>query len=266
MHPALEKSDDINCQDVEEESNSQDLLLHLNNNSNYFQFWDLLDNSFESQPDIQFEELFEQNPDFNAPLNEKNNSSANKTDKQLCQKKTSDKSNNNSNHLSNVKDIKLDLNESNEKDNYFSINEKPKESINLKTQKGPLNIIKKKRLGRKRRNNCQKGKHNKYSYDNMTRKLKQILINLILNFVNNSIIKEEEIGMSIQKRKKRNKWEVNSIYILKKINQDIISKINREYNLNLLSSKLKDIFSQDITQKINSLDKDYNKKIPFTSI
>jgi len=95
----------------------------------------------------------------------------------------------------------------------------------------------------------------------MTRKLKQILINLILNFVNNSIIKEEEIGMSIQKRKKRNKWEVNSIYILKKINQDIISKINREYNLNLLSSKLKDIFSQDITQKINSLDKDYNKKI-----
>ena len=261
MHPALEKSDDINCQDVEEESNSQDLLLHLNNNSNYFQFWDLLDNSFESQPDIQFEELFEQNPDFNAPLNEKNNSSANKTDKQLCQKKTSDKSNNNSNHLSNEKDIKLDLNESNEKDNYFSINEKPKESINLKTQKGPFNIIKKKRLGRKRRNNCQKGKHNKYSYDNMTRKLKQILINLILNFVNNSIIKEEEIGMSIQKRKKRNKWEVNSIYILKKINQDIISKINREYNLNLLSSKLKDIFSQDITQKINSLDKDYNKKI-----
>lgn len=144
MHPALDKSDDINYQDVEEESNSQDLLFHLNNNSNYFQFWDLLDNSFESQPDIQFEYLFEQNPDFNAPLNEKNNSSANKTDKQLCQKKTSDKSNNNSNHLSNEKDIKLDLNESNEKDNYFSINEKPKESINPKTQKGPFNIIKKK--------------------------------------------------------------------------------------------------------------------------
>ena len=262
MHHALEKSDEINCQDVEEESNSQGLYILQKNYSDYFPFLDPLDNSIENQPENLIVDPFEEKPDYNAPLNEKNNSSAHKTDNQLCQKKTSDKSNNNSNHLSNEKDIKLDLNESNEKDKYFSINEKPKESINHKTQKGPFNIIKKIKLGRKTRNSCQKGKHNKYSYDNMTRKLKQILINLILNFVNNSIIKEEEIDMSIQKRKKRNKWEVNSIHILKKINQDIIKNINREYNLKLLYSKLKEILSENITGKIKkNLKKDYNKKL-----
>ena len=105
-------------------------------------------------------------------------------------------------------------------------------------------------MGRKRKNSYQKGKHNKYSYDNMTRKLKQILINLLLIFVNNSIIKEEEIDMSIQKRKKNNKWNLNSISILEKIDQNIIRDINREYNLNLLNLTLKEIFSEDISLKI----------------
>ena len=84
----------------------------------------------------------------------------------------------------------------------------------------------------------------------MTRKLKQILINLLLIFVNNSIIKEEEIDMSIQKRKKNNKWNLNSISILEKIDQNIIRDINREYNLNLLNLTLKEIFSEDISLKI----------------
>ena len=219
------------------------------------------DTSFENQSVTQFENLFEQDPSNNVPTNVKNNSSVNEADKQLSQKKTSDKSNNNSNHISNDKDIKLYLNESNEKESSLSINQKPINSVNPKTQKGPFNITKKKKLGRKRKNSYQKGKHNKYSYDNMTRKLKQILINLLLIFVNNSIIKEEEIDMSIQKRKKNNKWNVNSISILEKIDQNIIRDINREYNLNLLNLTLKEIFSEDISLKIKSLDIDNNKKI-----
>ena len=105
------------------------------------------DTSFENQSDIQFENLFEQDPNNNVPTNEKNNSSVNEADKQLSQKKTSDKSNNNSNHISNDKDIKLYLNllnESNEKESSLSINQKPINSVNHNTQKGPFNISKKK--------------------------------------------------------------------------------------------------------------------------
>ena len=108
------------------------------------------DTSFENQSDIQFENLFEQDPNNNVPTNVKNNSSVNEADKQLSQKKTSDKSNNNSNHISNDKDIKLYLNESNEKESSLSINQKPINSVNPNTQKVPFNITKKK-IGKKKK-------------------------------------------------------------------------------------------------------------------
>ena len=85
----------------------------------------------------------------------------------------------------------------------------------------------------------------------MTKKLKPLLINSILNFVNTTIIKEET-DTSIK---------VNSISLLVKIDQKIIGNTNREFNLNLLNSTLKEIFSKDITSKIKQKDKNYNKGI-----
>ena len=181
--------------------------------------------------------------------------------KNWVKKKTSDKSNNNPIGVSNDKDTKLDLNESNEKNNSGSINPKVINIIYPNIQKGPFNIIKKKKLGRKRRINGQKGKHNKFCYDNITRKLKGLLINnYILNFVN-TIIKEGEKSKSIKKREKNNKLEENKISVLVKINQEIIENIDREYNLNLLNLELKEIYSNNITPKIKNLKKDYNKKL-----
>ena len=95
-------------------------------------------------------------------------------------------------------------------------------------------------LGKKRRN----GTSNKYSYDNITKKLKALLMKSILNFVNNSL-KEEQMGKSK----------------LVKISENIIRNIYRENNLNLLCLTLKEIFSNDISLKIKRLDKNYNKKI-----
>ena len=95
-------------------------------------------------------------------------------------------------------------------------------------------------LGKKRRN----GTPNKYSYDNITKKLKALLMKSILNFVNNSL-KEEQMGKSK----------------LVKISENIIRNIYRENNLNLLCLTLKEIFSNDISLKIKRLDKNYNKKI-----
>ena len=107
-------------------------------------------------------------------LNDKNNSFPNETEQILSQKNTSDKSNNNSNFIYDDKEVKLDINESNEKDNNSSINQKVIDFTNPNPQKGPFNITKERKLGRKTKNSCQKGAHDKYSYDNMTKKLKQL--------------------------------------------------------------------------------------------
>ena len=144
----------------------------------------------------------------NLYLNDKNNLTPNETDQVISQKNTSDKSTNNSNRICDDKNIKFDLNESNEKDSSSSINQKDINIINTNTQKGPFNITKERKLGRKTKNSCQKGDHDKYSYDNMTKKLKQLLMNSFLNFVNANII-EEEKETSTQKRKKDSKWKVN---------------------------------------------------------
>ena len=193
-------------------------------------------------------------------LNDQNYSSPNETDQILSQKNTSDKSTNNSNFISDDKEVNLDLNESIEKDNSSSINQKAIIFTNANAQKGPFNITKERKLGRKTKNSCQKGAHDKYSYDNMTKKLKQLLMNSILNFVNINLI-EEEKETSAHKRKKNNKWKVNLTPCLVKIDQSIIGNIKVEYNINLLNLTLKEIFSQDITSKIKKFSKDYNKKI-----
>ena len=85
----------------------------------------------------------------------------------------------------------------------------------------------------------------------MTKKLKPLLINSILNFVNTAII-NEVTDTSIK---------VNSISLLVKIDQKIIGNTTREFNLNLLNSTLKEIFSNDITSKIKEKEKNYNKEI-----
>ena len=203
MEQAFDKSYYPNYQEFNAEYNIQQNILQLNDYSNNYLYKSPFDISSEDIPENPFEDLFEQKFDSNAPKNEKNISSSNETDKKLSQKKTSDKSNNNPIGISNDKDIKLDLNESNEKNNSGSINPKAINIIYPNTQKGPFNIIKKKKLGRKRRINGQKGKHNKYCYDNITRKLKGLLINnYILNFVN-TIIKEGEKSKSIKKKRKK---------------------------------------------------------------
>lgn len=156
------------------------------------------------------------------------------------------------------KNIKFNLNENNEKDSSSSINQKDIDIINNNTQKGPFNITKERKLGRKTKNSCQKGVHDKYSYDNMTKKLKQLIMNSILNFVNaTKIIEEKET--STQKRKKDSKWKANLTPCLDKIDQNVIGNIEVEYNINLLKLTLKEIFSQGITSKIKKFKKDYKK-------
>jgi hypothetical protein len=256
--------DSPNYQQIEEDDYNISNIIFQNDIENQSNIYPNDISSFDYPDNNTYEYLFERNSNNNGIDNlysqEKNFSSPNETDKIISQKNTSDKSTNNSNCISNEKDLKFNLNEVNEQESNSSIYQKAIDISSNNTQKGPFSITKERKLGRKTKNSCQKGAHDKYCYDNMTKKLKQLLMNSILNFVNTTIIKEEK-ETSAQKRKKNSKWKVNLTPCLVKIDQNIIGNIKVEYNISLLNLSLKEILSKDITSKIKKFDKDYNKKI-----
>ena len=101
-------------------------------------------------------------------------------------------------------------------------------------------------LGNKRKNGCaeKEEKQKIIRIDNILKKIKTTFLDLLLNLINNSL-KESNIN-----------------YILYKLNQKFIEDINVNFMNVLLYMQLKDIFSNDISDKgINKLGKDHNKKI-----
>ena len=102
------------------------------------------------------------------------------------------------------------------------------------------------KLGRKR--NGESGFHTKFAFDNIIRKIKPILIDTIMKYLNEKI---SECDKSYLK--------------LAKINQSQASNITVSFNINLLNKSLKDVFSEDITKKctviISKYGIDYNKKL-----
>jgi hypothetical protein len=96
------------------------------------------------------------------------------------------------------------------------------------------------------------GKHNKFSLDNIVRKVKTNLFEIILIFINLSITSDQKENKSKNSKKKE---------FLVKIDQEIIKTINVNENLELLESKLKDIFSNKTSKKYKHLGLDRNKKI-----
>ena len=111
--------------------------------------------------------------------------------------------------------------------------------------------------GRKRKFNFGgNGKHDKFCKDNIVRKVKTNLFEIILFFINLSI-------KSIEKENKSKNSKKKYFYkpYLVKIDQEIIKTINVEENLELINSKLKDIFSNKTSKKYKHLGLDKNKKI-----
>ena len=109
--------------------------------------------------------------------------------------------------------------------------------------------------GRKRKNE-ESGKHDKYCYDNVTRKLKTKLFESILTVLNASINK-----VQIENPKKYSKKILYSRDFFLKVDQEIIKDINVENNKKLLKTKLKDIFSKKVSKKVERFGLDYNKKL-----
>ena len=159
----------------------------------------------------------------------------------------------NKNDNFNVNDLPVLNEEKKHKKGQDISNSKAKTTVTLTGK--IFKIDKKKLMGRKRKINTG-GKHDKFCYDNVTRKAKTKFFDAILSFVNSSIEPIE-----IENPKKYSKKKLYSKPFFLKNNQNIIKNINVVDNKKLLNSKLRDIFSEDISSKLSNYGLDYNRKL-----
>ena len=99
-------------------------------------------------------------------------------------------------------------------------------------------------------------KHTKFSYDNLKRKCKHLVIENVMDFINNKIYEAYDGNIGFGLTKKR----------LMKLNQSQKTNADVDFNKKLLTMILRDIFSQNITRKIRLFESDNNKKLIETII
>ena len=183
----------------------------------------------------------------------------------------------------NEEDIKCNfdltqLNNSFNENNYSNIyeipNYKPIEQNNVKPKKpsnNPENIIT--LLGRKTKNSGEIGEHTKYSEDNMTRKIKVLLKNDLLEFINDKIkidlnlseisidgkiYKNEQIKLLNIKQTKTLDITVDGIKVylntkVKDFFNDEISKNNKNYPANFNAVLIEKLYEMENTESITSI-------------
>ena len=147
------------------------------------------------------------------------------------------------NDLSELNNLFFEPNNSNN-----NTNELPKNIISSQNTNSPeINQIirpKTKLLGRKKKNSGEIGKHDKYAENNMTRKMKVIIKNDLLDFINSKIKNELNLSNIIINGKI---YKENEIKLLN-IKQDQIKDTNVDFNLVFLNTKIKDILSEKISK------------------
>ena len=99
--------------------------------------------------------------------------------------------------------------------------------------------------GRKNKNDQSKRKHNKMSPDNVIKKIKSKIFEMILLFVNSIL--------NVNNEEENNK-------ILKDLDYKYINQLNKVIDLDYLGLPLKDLLSKEISPKFKKYQKDYNKK------
>ena len=112
-------------------------------------------------------------------------------------------------------------------------------------------IIDKKKCGRKRKNENNTTEHNKFSDDNVRRRVKHLCFKYLLLFINSQIkeIYNNKIGQGIFQKQ------------LQTLNQSQISNAKILFNQQLLEKNLGEIFSDKVTGKLTNIQSDHNKKL-----
>ena len=100
-----------------------------------------------------------------------------------------------------------------------------------------------------------KGKHNKFSEDNIIQKIKTNFQESVYNYVN---YEYEKFVLKGQNYNDKNK--INTVKLIKRISPKEIKKIKKEDNLYWFSLQLKVLFSSNLSSKYNKFESDYNEK------
>ena len=158
------------------------------------------------------------------------------------------------------KDNVSNFQKENEEKNIININIDNNSLIKLKEENMENKVEKekekeekkeRKKCGRKRlRSNNSQNEHNKYSDDNIRRKIKHFILKNLLIFLNIKI-KEIyiEIGNGIFKKE------------LQTINQSQKSDATINFNINFLQKPLSEIFSENISGRFTNLPSNHNKSL-----
>ena len=112
-------------------------------------------------------------------------------------------------------------------------------------------ILDKKKCGRKRKNENNTTEHNKFSDDNVRRRVKHLCFKYLLLFINSQIKKiyNNKIGQGIFQKQ------------LQTLNQSQISNAKILFNQQLLEKNLAEIFSDKVTGKLTNIPSDHNKDL-----
>lgn len=109
-----------------------------------------------------------------------------------------------------------------------------------------------KKLGRKtKREKKDEGGHNKYTFDNLLKKSKGLIINEVFHFINKKISFEYNgnIGLGTDIKK------------LMLINYEQIGNCKIDFNKAFLRKTLGEIFSVKLSKRTNNYDEDFNEKL-----
>ena len=143
------------------------------------------------------------------------------------------------------------------RNNKKNINEKEEEKedeiINIKKAIFEITKIKNKKNKTGKKSKCIK-KHDKFASDNVVRKIKRILFETLIRFINDSIktYKNNKSNQNVEK--------METTPFLVKINQKTISDTSKKSNIELIDSSLQDIFSRDVSVKMKNYGIDKNRK------
>ena len=136
----------------------------------------------------------------------------------------------------------------NEEISFFNV----KKKNNSYKDKKIFKIVKiNKKIGRIKKNSALKGIHDKFSQDNIIRKIKRRFHENIRLYINQEY--KKYIFNKTQRKKGIKNW-------LKKINPQISRKIRKEENLKWFESKIFEIFSENISKRYSAYNRDINKK------
>ena len=128
----------------------------------------------------------------------------------------------------------------------YPFNNKNFEVISGKTEKKN-----KSGFGRKKKDSSEKGNHNKYTSDNLIRKCKAVMIQILSNLINKKISSFYKNDLAFSQKRKR----------LMKMNQFQIVNSHIEFNKSFIYKTLKEIFSQNLSTRCTTYSKDHNKKL-----